>query len=310
MINMNIIIITITIIIHIRNVLISKVLDYFAFIQKMDLVFDLITIKAYEGFLKNLRKIINIFILFGIFVITYAPSLIFPFIYFTIGSLALFLLLVYWVYNYTSIIKFPFFHATIKYIILLLFLIVLFKIFGLINSVFEIIFNIIKYNIIGKIQIFKNFLENPFNNKFKNPRDPRNPKRFSTFYSDWRNKRRLKKLKDKVIKKQSYNYTNNILDRNTSNINNNNRIKRDWNKTLDIKEEFLSKSDVLDNIQEKFEFYKDQKERFERTINNISQKNEGFYSNDSVSLFKEYVNLIDFINQELKTMEEQVKNTK
>lgn len=293
---------------HYLNKIASSSILYLYLSKWMDFAFDLLVIKLYMHLLKNTGILKKNTFLFLVLLEIYVPELIFTFAILLISCIVIFWILICWIYKFYIKKEHPIFHTFIKYGIFTLFLMFLFNFFVLITYMFGVLFGIIKYNILVKLQVLKDLVESKYKNNFQNP----NPKKFPFlhFISDWRKKRKLENLKKNVIKKQAYNYTNNVINRNSRNTSNNGRIKRNWNKTLNTKEEFFTKALVLKNIEEKFEFYTDQKERFLQTINNINQGKENFYSNDSAVLFKEYLKLIDFINAELKTMEEQVKGSK
>ncbi len=276
--------------------------------KRLDLVFDLLVIKLYIHLLQNMWIFVKNILLFAMLLAIYVPELLFTFVILLTGCIVILWMLIYWIYKLDIKKEYTLLHTIMKYVMFALFLIFLFNLFVLINSIFVMLFGVIKYNIMAKLQVLKDLVESKYNKNFRNP----NPKKFPFlhFYSDWRKKSKFENLKKKVIKKQGYNYTNKVLHRNSRNNNDNGHILRNWNETLNIREEFLTKVAVLKNINEKFEFYTDQKERFMKTINNISQGKETFYSNDSAVLFKEYLKLIDFINAELKAMEEQVKQSK
>lgn len=292
---------------YLNNIVFSSIL--YQYVSKnLDFAFDFLIVHLYIHLLKKKEIFIKNTLLLLMLLIIYAPKLIFSFIILFISCIVIFWILISWIYKFSFKNDYPIFYTIIKYGIFTLFLIFLFNLFILITYLFAILFDIIKYNVLAKLRVLKDLVESKYKKNSKNP----NPKKFPFlhFISDLRNKRKLKNLKKNVTKKQAYNYTNNVINRNSKNTSNNDCIKRNWNNTLNIKEEFLSKADVLKNIEEKFEFYTDQKERFLQTINNIKEGKENFYSNDSVNLFKEYLKLIDFINAELKTMEQQVKGSK
>ena len=292
---------------YLNNIVFGSIL--YEYIPKnLDFAFDFIVINLYMHLLKKKVFLIKNTFFLSMLLVIYAPEFIFCFIILFIGCIVIFWMLICWIYKFSFKNEYPIFYIIIKYAIFILFLIFLFNLFILITYLFAILFSIIKYNVLAKLRVLKDLVESKYKKDFKNP----NPKKFPFlhFISDLRKKRKLENLKKNVAKKQAYNYTNNVINRNNGNTNNNGFIKRNWNNTLNIKEEFLTKADVLKNIEEKFEFYTDQKERFLQTIKNIKENKENFYSNDSAVLFKEYLKLIDFINAELKTMEQQVKGSK
>jgi cytochrome c oxidase subunit 1 len=84
--------------------------------------------------------------------------------------------------------------------------------------------------------------------------------------------------------------------------------RRNWNNTVIIQEiPEISTEKLLDNIKYEFEAYEMQTKKFSDIIKNIEQNKENFYPPESKYLFKDYLEVIDNLKKDLKTMEINVK---
>jgi len=270
----------------------------------LDFFFDLLILKIYSDLIKNSRSLLSIVIILGLLIKNCAYAYFFPYIIALFISIFLLLILVNWLYCYSIKCKYPHIYSVIKYLIISVFLLSLITLFVLIYHIISLWISIVKFSLITKLHAFKGFLEDKLK---KNPKDPKKPY-ITHFFSDLQKKRKLKDLKKKVAKKQSSNYANNVIDRNGRKLKNG--IIRDWKGIVEVKQEIFSKGEVIQDINERYEFYKNQKNRFENILLNISQKKENFYPNESASLFREYKNLIDHLLEGLQSMEEEVKKFK
>nr|YP_010259447.1 LAGLIDADG endonuclease [Stachybotrys chlorohalonata]UIX25743.1 LAGLIDADG endonuclease [Stachybotrys chlorohalonata] len=115
-------------------------------------------------------------------------------------------------------------------------------------------------------------------------------------------------MKDKVINIQNEKLlnTNGIIIENKQFYGN-----RKWDKTIFIEERpQLSIPQQLDRVKIEYEAYDNQEKKFKFTINNINSNKENFYPKESISLFKEYIQIIKGLKINLKSMETNLKKRK
>jgi hypothetical protein len=88
--------------------------------------------------------------------------------------------------------------------------------------------------------------------------------------------------------------------------------KRAWVKTIQITEKQLSLSneEALSRIQYEYEAYTNQSHKFQMIINNIKIGEEKFYSDESIVLFKQYIEVIEHLKSNLSSMKKNIKNMK
>jgi hypothetical protein len=267
--------------------------------------FDNIIVNIAIILYNNLKYIIQANLVFLALLINILPEYIIILMSWELITLFSLFLLSIWVNNSYIKKNYPNLYIIVKLILFILLIVSLFSWLILIKNVISLVFGILKFNIITKLQVFKAFLENKFFNNPKNPRDLP----IIDNSSDKKRKEKLEKLKEQLFQKQSYNYENNITTRNGT-YTAGNGISRGFQHSLTLKKEIITKVEALTDIKDKIDFYTNQKKRFENTIYDIKNSNHQWYDNNSISLFKEYLKLIDFLTKELKIMEKQVKNSK
>lgn len=253
----------------------------------------------------NLKYIIKANLIILALLLNILPEYIIIFINWELSIFFSLFLLSIWVNNSSIKKNYPNLYIIVKLILLGLLIISLFSWLILISNIISLVFGILKFNIITKLQAFKTFLENKF---FKNPQNPSNLPIVDNS-SDKKRKEELEVLKKQLFQKQSYNYENSIAKRNGT-YTRGGGISRGFQANLTLKEEIITKAEALTDIKDKIDFYTDQKKRFEDTIYDIKNNNHQWYDNNSIHLFKEYLNLIDFLTKELKIMKKQVKKSK
>jgi molecular chaperone GrpE (heat shock protein) len=59
----------------------------------------------------------------------------------------------------------------------------------------------------------------------------------------------------------------------------------------------------MKNIEEEYKAYDTQTEKFQEILRNIKENKENFYPPESKHLFKDYIEVIDILKKNLKTME-------
>jgi biopolymer transport protein ExbB/TolQ len=112
--------------------------------------------------------------------------------------------------------NYPILYNIVKYILIVILVFSFINFLLIIFNILIILFGIIKFNLLSKLSLIKNFLESKYNDRFKNPKNPKKVL-FLDVFSDWRKKRKLAKIRKQVLNKQSYNYANNISQRNGNN---------------------------------------------------------------------------------------------
>lgn len=253
----------------------------------------------------NLKYIIQANLIILALLLDILPEYIIILINWELSILFSLFLLSIWVNNSSIKKNYPNLFIIVKLILLGLLIMSLFSWLILINNIISLVFGILKFNIITKLQAFKAFLENKF---FKNPQNPSNLPIVDNS-SDKKRKEKLEVLRKQLFQKQSYNYENGIAKRNGT-YTTGGGISRGFQANLTLKEEIITKAEALTDIKDKIDFYTDQKKRFEDTIYDIKNNNHQWYDNNSTHLFKEYLNLIAFLTKELKIMKKQVKKSK
>ena len=148
------------------------------------------------------------------------------------------------------------------------------------------------------------------------PKSPKTPENAS-FFSGLRNKKKIhkdiakkaKEMKDKLMDLQRKKLEDN------SDLTNDNNIaglqNREWNNTIILENRpTLSLKEQLDKLNSEFKAYKNQNKKFRKIIKDIEKGKEEFFPSESKSLFKEYIEVIDQLNVNLRKMKKNLKNHK
>ena len=168
------------------------------------------------------------------------------------------------------------------------------------------------YNWIKKNTFFKNNNNNkggPPKNwwKFFNKKENKKKKDLDTIHKDIINKG--KEMKEKILKYQRENNLNNLNEE--LNRNKPDGLKnRNWDIKIEIKNDNIENYSVkeqLKNLEFEYKAYKNQIKKFQNIIDNIDQRKENFFPDESKLLFKEYIEVIEHLNKTLKVMEKNLK---
>ncbi len=203
--------------------------------------------------------------------------------------------------------NYPLVYIIIKYLscILLLLLICL-----LIINISKIMGIIITY--------IKNFLLNKLKEKFKifksaltkEPRDPQEPEEniFLPSKDKKINKKKADKLKNMILNKQKENSHRSLWDAGADL--GSPSYKDNWHGTVNVQRvEDFSFNSQLGNIHEEFRLYDIQTKKFKKIVHNIDRKKEEFFPSESKPLFKEYIDLVNILKKNLKSLEKNLKKS-
>lgn len=143
-----------------------------------------------------------------------------------------------------------------------------------------------------------------------NGNKPNKPKETFFFYlNDKRkNKKKVSSLKEKIFEAQRRN-----ANKNTPNFKQNSfSEKRNIKKSINIGDQpKFSISDQIKDAEYEFKAYDNQEKKFKKIVVDINKGKEGFYPNESKSLFNEYVSVIKVLKKNLKLVEKTLsKNQK
>ncbi len=198
-------------------------------------------------------------------------------------------------------------YYVLKYSLIILLLLVLI-IIGYNLLLFSI--NLIK-NLIIKIKMFS-LKDLKLNLEYyKHSQDPKGPKKWFHFLFDKDEKKRrdeLKKraldLKEKVLNINREHCNNNLnIDYNQSSFSN----KRNWKETLDFNTSQPSVLTWLEDAQREYKAYDNQVRKFKKILVDISKNKEKFFPEESKGLFKEYVEIVSILRDNVKSI---IKNAK
>jgi hypothetical protein len=188
----------------------------------------------------------------------------------------------------------------------------------LLINIFEILLNYFFPNLVYIRDWKKNFqsfsLKKDFFKKWR--KSPKNPKNSNIDFVEPNRKkdnkenleRKALELKNKLLEFQkSSDY---LTDTKLNAIPNKNNLKNEkWNEDIVIKKEDpISKDEILKVIDKGYIKYDEQTDKFTNIIKNIDNNEEKFYPPQSKKLFKEYVELVDILKNNFKTMENNIKN--
>lgn len=181
----------------------------------------------------------------------------------------------------------------------------------------------IKTSLLNKWKSFKLSSQYQYYKKFKTPKDPKDPD--INFLEQIRNKKEKKKeafevkekiseLKEQLLKIQEEKVKENIEVNDSSNpmpsstsLNN----KRNWKGTIQIGEVPKSSvSDQLNNVNYEFNAYDNQDRKFKKIFIDICKGKEKFYPDESKDLFNEYIDVVNILKNNLKSVEKNIKNKK
>lgn len=215
----------------------------------------------------------------------------------------------YWINNSFIRNNFPLFHLVIKYILFSLLLLNLYLLMFIIYklSILSLSFInnlILKSNIINKIKAKFNSIKSNFS---KNSKNPKNPDTLILSNEDKKkNKKKASELKEILLKKQKEN-----LNFNSKNLNNSFSNKRDWKETINIEEVTdFSIDNQLKNLNKEYILYDKQVDKFKKIVKDIDKGKENFYPNESKTLFNQYINMIEILKINLKSLEKNLKKNR
>lgn len=84
--------------------------------------------------------------------------------------------------------------------------------------------------------------------------------------------------------------------------------KINWKETIIIeKRPEITIEEQLNRIEYEYKCYDIQDEKFRNIIKNIDNNKENFYPQESKALFKEYLDIIDVLKTEMKSVETNLK---
>lgn len=220
----------------------------------------------------------------------------------------------YWVNNDQLKKDFPIFHSIMKYILFSLFIIILLILIIIGQKLLTMVITYFK-NLFLNLDLKKKFKDLKLSLDYKwfknNGNKPNKPE--ETFFLNLNNKKKNKKkissLKEKIFEAQRRN-----LNRNTSSTTfkqNSLSEKRNIKKSISIgnKPKFTI-SDQLKDVEYEFKAYDNQEKKFKKTVVDINKGKEGFYPNESKSLFNEYVSVIKVLKKNLKLVEKTLSKNK
>lgn len=150
----------------------------------------------------------------------------------------------------------------------------------------------------------------------KQNKPPKNPKNTNILFSTQDHKDIKKKASD--IKQKLLKLQNDKLNTNDINISSSGSAacqatksiskSRKWEHKIMIeKRQDLSLKYQLDKIQFELEAYKNQKKKFQQSIDNIKKGKENFYPDEAKNLWKDYIEVIKSLNLNLKSMKNNLK---